>query len=373
MSTLDRYIVRTFLINFAILFAVLMILFAVVDVIVNLDEFIEAGQHRSDQYGLVVFATLYSIADYYGPVVVLMYVFFSGLLVVGAMGFTLSSLHRGRELTTMVASGLSLYRVAAPVLVTGIILNALAIPCQELLIPKFAPKLARKKNQIKYDTIERFPIYYATDGRKLFSARKFDASKGQLKGVTILDRDAGGQVIRRISATQAIWQESDQGQEQGWKLVFGHASVPTDPGLLYQKPEPIEFVRSELSPTVLLSRRATNYPRLLPLEKLQQMQQSEAMGKAQRHKVTQIIWSRFSLLVMNVLILLMGLSFFLVCRPANMMVQAVKAAVVCLGAWGSGLLMLEVSLGSVNPVTAAWLPVVIYLPISFVLIQCVKT
>ena len=44
MKTLDRYIARLFVLNFGILFVVLMSLFVVVDLIVDLDEFLHAGQ-----------------------------------------------------------------------------------------------------------------------------------------------------------------------------------------------------------------------------------------------------------------------------------------------------------------------------------------
>jgi len=91
MKTLDRYIVRQFLTNFAILFVVLMSLFVVVDLIVDLDEFIQAGAAHADAWiGGRWMATLGITVGYYGPTVLLVYVFFNGLIVVGAMGFTLT-------------------------------------------------------------------------------------------------------------------------------------------------------------------------------------------------------------------------------------------------------------------------------------------
>src|SRR5690606_12074206 len=133
------------------------------------------------------------------------------------------------------------------------------------------------------------------------------------------------------------------------------------------------FFETTLSPNVLLARRATIYPRLLPLHELQQMQAVPAVTPHQRAQITQIVWSRFSLLVVNVLILVMGLTFFLLRAPENMLIQSIKAAAVCMGAWGGSLIMLQVSSDLFNPVAAAWLPVVIYLPVSAFLLQTVKT
>lgn len=370
MKTIDRYIIRTFLINFAILFVVLMSLFVVIDLIVDLDEFLKGGRQRADEFGGVFLGTLVTIADYYGPMLVLLYVFLSGLIVTAAMGFTVSSMQRARELTALVASGVSMYRIAAPVVVVGIALNALTLPCQELIIPAVAPKLARSKSQLSRETIKNFPVHYAADeAGNLLSAAEFDPIQGVLVDVTILDRDAEKLTQRHITASRAAWDEA----RSGWRLVDGSVTVPAGTDMFHHAPGSIGFYPTKLSPTVLLARRATIYPRLLALSDLQAMQDNEAIDQSQRNRITQIIWSRFSLLVVNVLVLVMGLPFFLLRSPRNPLIQCMKAAGVCLGAWGGGLVMLQVTATWVNPVAAAWLPVVIYLPISALLLQTIKT
>ena len=76
--------------NFGILLLVLMTLFIVVDLIVDVDEFIQAGRaHRDEWFGSTMFATAAAVVGYYTPMVLLIYTFFNGLIVVGAMGFTL--------------------------------------------------------------------------------------------------------------------------------------------------------------------------------------------------------------------------------------------------------------------------------------------
>lgn len=370
MKTIDRYIIRTFLINFAILFVVVMSLFVVIDLIVDLDEFLKGGQHRAGEDGSVVMGTLVTIVDYYGPVIVLLYVFLSGVIVTAAMGFTVSAMQRARELTAMVASGISMYRIAAPVVIAGIGLSALTLPCQELLIPAVAAKLARSKSQLDHAAIENFPVHYARDeAGNLIRAVEFDPNLGVLIGVTILERSEEQLIQRHITAAQATWDE----QRQGWQLLEGEVTTPAEAGSIQGRSASIDFYATRLSPTVLLARRATIYPRLLPLAELQAMQSNEAVDQSQRNQITQIIWSRFSLLVVNVLVLVMGLPFFLLRAPKNPFVQSIKAAGVCLGAWGGGLVMLQVTATWVNPVAAAWLPVVIYLPLSALLLQTIET
>lgn len=135
----------------------------------------------------------------------------------------------------------------------------------------------------------------------------------------------------------------------------------------------MSYFRTDLSPTILLTRRASSYPNFLPLSKLEGLAKNRAVEPGERAQVTQIIWSRFSLLVLNVLILVMALPFFLLRSPGNMLMQAIKASGLVLGAWGGGIVLLQVHTDLLNPVVSAWLPVVIYLPVSAIMLQLMKT
>ena len=374
MKTLDRYIARQFLINFAILLAVLMTLFVVVDFIVNQDEFFEAGRVRADTHGGVILATLFSIVDYYGPIVILAYVFFVGLLVVAAMGFTMAALERHRELIALAAGGVSLYRVAAPVMVVGFATIALVLPIQELVIPPLADKLARGPGQVKAESLESFRIDFARDEQgNLLSARRFDPGEQTLEDVSILVRGEDGRALSKIKADVAVW----DADAEAWAFPTTGYAVSVrdraDPLERPMEPEPIEAYATELSPTVLTVRRAAIYARLLGMGRLQQMQASAVLDPAERSEVTQIIWSRFSLVAVHGLLLAMTLGFFLSLIPGSMLLQGVKASVVALAAWGVSLVVLQVPAAGLSPVTAAWLPVVVLLPLAAILLQFVKT
>ena len=376
MKILDRYILRQFFINFAILSVVFLSLFLVVDLIVTLDEFLQAGQRWSGRYGGTLPATLVVIADYYGPMLVLIYAFCSGVPVLGAMGFTLASLQRSREATAVVASGVSLYRLAAPIVIAGILLNGAALPLQELVIPPLSEKLSRSKSDLKRAEVEGVSLRLVPDeSGDLLSAASFDPVHGMLRDVTIHKRTDAGLLERRIGATQAYWDEA----RDGWGLVQGMAAEVGDldaalQGTLHTQPREVEFFATGLSPKVLtVTRQSGLYPWFLSMGELQQLQINGAVEPAQQREITRILWGRFSLLVVNVLMLVMGLAFFLQIGHPNLLTQAVRAAGVCLPVWGGGLLVLFTGMGGLNPVATAWLPVVIYLPVSAVLLQFVRT
>lgn len=376
MGTLDRYIIRQFLINFVILLLVFTMLFVLVDLIVDMDEFVKAGRLRSQEFGSQLVAVGWTVATYYGPVILLLYVFFSGLLVVGAMGFALAGLIRSHELTAMASSGISLYRVAAPIVVVGGLLNVLTLLDQEFVIPNLAYRLTRSKSQVRFDTIRSFPVRYAVDSNgHLLSAAQFNPSTDQpmLTGLTILERDSIGQAQRRITAEQAFWSDADQ----RWELVGGYgvkplrqaAPSPTDATGI-EEAEPVDIFPTDLSPQVLLANEERLYPRLLSFADLRQLAANTAIDDG---PIRRIMHSRFSLLVLNVLVLVVGLPFFLIRGPANMLQRSVLAAATVLVAWGLGVLVPEVAAGYLNPVASAWLPVVILLPASAVGLQFVRT
>lgn len=418
LKILDRYILRLYLVNFAVLLVVLFGMFMVIDLIVNVDEFLEAADIYAQQmqireaaqtYDLpsaqvdiavrdrwsaetmtaqldlspgeteqlqrslepgwfnFLYALGYKIVDYYGPLLLLLYVFLSGVVTLGALGFTFTAMVRARELTAIVSSGVSMYRIAAPVLVTGIALNALALPIQELLIPPLAPRLARGPSDVSQESVDSFPVYLAKDmtHNVLLSAADFDAGAQQLRGIAILERNDAGGAVRRITAQRALWDES----RGGWDLVDegGYAISLTQDDLAGPDagdPQHLTFYRTELSPTVILARQAAIYLRLLPIFKLQEMQNNEAIDRVQRNRVTQIIWARFTMLIVNALVLVMALRFFLPRSPSDVLWQSIKACALCLGAWGGSLVALQMPSLWLNPMAAAWLPVVLLLPVA---------
>ena len=378
MQTLDRYIVRQFLVNFAILLAVVMTLFVVMDFIINQDEFFEAGRIWADEHGGMIPATLFAVVNYYGPLLVLAFVYFAGVLVTGAMGFTLVSLERNRELVALAAAGVSLYRVAAPVLVAGIALIALIMPIQELVIPPLAEKIARGPSQVKHRTYRSFRVTFARDEQgNLLSASRFDPQRNELEDVSLLLRDERGLARGKILADTAVWEE-----EAGrWRfpttgyLVTGRDRGAEGGASTGAAPEPraVSYYETELSPVVLIIRRASMYSRLLSMRWLQRMRGSEVLAPAQRAEITRIMWSRFSLVVVHALVLAVSLPFFLQLRPGSVLMQGVKASSVALGAWGVSLLILELPPTGLNPVTAAWLPVVVLLPVTAGLLQLVRS
>lgn len=375
MKTLDRYIVRQFLINFTITLVVLLLMTILIDVLLDLDEYLEGGQVRAQKHrGSVLWWTIASIVHFNGPIILLMYTIFSGLVVVAAVGFTFKDLSRSGELVAMLTSGISMYRIGAPVLIVGAIINLSSLPIKEYAIPRVKHKLLRGKADVAADTVQTKRIFYAADGfGNLISARKFDHGQGRLKGVVVLRRNASGESTQHFVADDAKWDE----RRGGWALansrIMEHALAlhedtegqPSDAVGPY-------FIKSDLSPNVLLTRHHAKYIRLLSLQELEVLLAADSAHQY-RAQIMASMHSRFSVPVVQVLILVMAMPFFMLREPASPVAQAVKALLISFSAWIPSVVFQHTGMSFFNPITAVWLPVVMYLPVAAILAQRTKT
>jgi len=378
MTTLDRYILKLFITNLVILFVVMVGLIVLLDLISNFDEFVQAAQRTEGGSLTRAWTTIKVAADFYGPMVFLFYVYMVGLLPVGAAGFTMATLIRNRELIAIMAGGISLHRVAMPILIVGFGANMLMIANQEFVLPSLAQKLGRSRSDIKVGEIRKTPIQMMRDGSgALFTAAAFDLSDQELQQPRILIRErleggGFGRAVERISATQAFWDE----QAGGWQLVDGYAIQRTSQGqtrasLTARPKREIAFLESDLDPVSIMLNRRSSFRNLLSLTQLSQL--IESSGAVDIGELQRIRHSRFSLVVINMLILIMGVPLFLMRAPGNMLTQSVKAAVLCVGAWASGFIMLQIAPGSLPPALVAWMPVVFYLPMAVYMMDTVET
>jgi lipopolysaccharide export LptBFGC system permease protein LptF len=150
MKVLDRYIVKSFLISYLILAFVLIGLYVLADLTINGEEF---TKQQDAQAGDVVG----SIVNYYGHQVFAYYRELAGIITLASASTTLITMNRRNEMTALLASGVSLYRVIWPVLVLGLVFSGLTIIDQEFVLPSMADELVRHHDQ--QAKLKEFPIY----------------------------------------------------------------------------------------------------------------------------------------------------------------------------------------------------------------------
>lgn len=379
MGTLDRYIARQFLINAALLAVMLGAFIVAVDVSLNVDEYL----HRADETsggaaGLRrALVTVLLVWDLWWPRLLQLLNFASGLVLVGAMSFTLAQLVRHRELVAMMAGGVSLYRAARPVMVAAVLLLGVQVVNQELVLPRLAPLLSRSIKDAGKREFDRYQLPLISDRQgRVLTAREFDPNTGTIQGVYVLERDSAGRAVRRITAEKGVW---DAGAGV-WRLTggvgrsmrLGEISA-TDASA--RAGEPVAAVQTSVDPTVLLANKYRFYSQTLSWAQLFEGIGLPNLPQTMRDDLSRIAWGRASTLIGTLLSMVICLPYFLTREPKNMVMQSLKAAPVAVGTLMGTILGAAAPIPSdlLPPWLAAFVPVLAMLPIAIAQGTSVRT
>ncbi len=135
MTIVDRYLLAQFLKIFLVCLVSFAGLFVVIHVFTNLDEVVTlAGQEGGMQNLLIAF---------YGPRVLDFFNRMAGILVLVSAVFAISMMQRRREATATEAAGITKARLVVPIIVAAMVIIGLAAVCRELYIPQYRSALVR--------------------------------------------------------------------------------------------------------------------------------------------------------------------------------------------------------------------------------------
>lgn len=363
MTFLDRYILRQFALNFVLLFLLLFVFTCMIDLFLNIDRFVEAVDATVPAEGLSALgragATAWIVIDFYAPRAFQFYSFLLGIISIGAVGFTLVQLHRHREMTAVLAAGVSLHRVAMPLIIAIVGLNVLQLVNREVLLPRLAPLLLRNHGEIGRTEVEGFRVNMASDGPdRVIYARWFSPAEERLDEPVIWEYGASNELARIITATTAVWNGG------GWTLEDGQATRLGDENLMTAPPpEPVDRISSQLDPTGLLMRRHLEFRQMLNLRQLTELVQRESTRGID--ELNRMRFGRFSQVLINILTLLITLPFFLIREPRNLLVQSVNCSAVGLTAQIGGAVGVSIGIPFVPAAASVFcIPLLVLLPLA---------
>jgi len=217
---LDVYLLRNFIYYFLLLTTGFILLFEVFTFFELLDDI---AQHRT---GLVE-VTLYFVY-------LACYLFYqlAPLAALVSVLVTLGVMTKNNELVAFKASGLSLYRIALPLLLAGIFLAASLLVLDDTYLPFANQRQDALRNQIKGRPAQ---TYYQPgrqwifgESAKIYNYELFDPDHELFGGLNVFELDpATFEIRRRIYAARAHW-DSHQGLwilESGWIRDFNHGQL----------------------------------------------------------------------------------------------------------------------------------------------------
>lgn len=396
MTTLDRYIARQFLLNVALLLVLLASFVVMVDVSLNLGRFVGAAERLLAAPGEAdgldpargegisplrrAALTVLLVFNLWWPRLLQLFNFVLPLVMVGAMGFTFTQLVRQREVVAMLAGGVSLYRVARPVLLCAAALSLVQVLNQELVIPRIAPLLTRDPGSAAGRGVESFAVPVTPDGQgRLISAARFEHASGTLHGVNVWERDASGRAVRRISAERATFDGQAWTLERPTVIALSmrpglapgaSPSLPPPPAAANPAPTaapaaaaPDRLV-TDLDPPTILANQFSAFSQTLSWVQIRDALATPGLKPRVRDRLERVGWGRLSALLCGLLSLVIALPFFLTREPRNMILQSLKAAPVAIVTLLGGVLGTAAPVPGLPPAFAVFLPVLVLAPLA---------
>ncbi len=208
MRLLDQYLFRQTLAPLAFCVGGFLSLTIIIDLFGHLDEILK---HRIPWRILVEYYLMYS------PTIIALTLPLGVLLTVT---FVLALLHRHNEITAMRASGISLYRIAAPFLVVGLLASTTIFLFSEYAIPPTTMRREQLRDQYfdapPTDAASPIVEHITLLGRenRLYYVGAFDLQTQTLRDITILEHDAAHRLTGKLYARRAQW--------DGQRWLFSH-------------------------------------------------------------------------------------------------------------------------------------------------------
>src|SRR5260221_36528 len=215
---IDLYLLRRFLAYFAALMLAFVFLFYVFTFFELLDDI---ARHH------VPFLLVVNYFRYLTPYLLYQLAPLGALVSVLV---TLGVMSKNNEIVACKASGISLYRLALPLLLAGLTLAASMIIMDDLYLPYTNQRQDALRNQIKgkpAQTYTRPQRWIFGEKGKIYNYDLFEPGQNLFAGLTAIRLDPGTfHVKRRVFATRARWSESQNVWvlESGWVRDFRDGS-----------------------------------------------------------------------------------------------------------------------------------------------------
>ncbi len=342
---LDTYILTNFLFYFIVLLAS----FVSMSQIYNFFELL--GDIVRNQISLAkVFTYLFFLTPQ------LIYKTLPITVLVGVL-VTFGVLTKHNEVTAFKACGVSLYRLAIPILVASSFLSGGLFAFDHYYVPEANRRQDALRNEIKgravqtYLSPERKWIF--GKGPRIYYYKFFDRDENVMGGVIVYEIDPNTyQIVRQISAERAHWQASLKMWvfENGWRRDFqGNQSVPLTAFQVQTFAElnepPSYFLKEVKQDSQMNFRELDSY-----IRDLQQSGFNTVKLRVQ-------FYQKFSVPLFVLIMAMISIPFAFLVGNRGAMAGVGVSIVIAITYWGIGLLFEKI--GDVNqlpPAIAAWSP-----------------
>jgi LPS export ABC transporter permease LptF/LPS export ABC transporter permease LptG len=216
---MDMYLLRRFFFHFALLMAAFIFLFEAFTFFELLDDI---ARHK---------VPFLIVVDYFRYLTPFLVYSLAPLGALVAVLVTLGVMSKNNEIVACKASGISLYRLAVPLLFAGLALAASMIVLDETYLPYANQRQDALRNQIKGRPAQTYAHpqrWIFGNDEKIYNYDLFDPTQNLFGGLSVVELDpATFQMRRRVFATRATWSDSQKVWvlEGGWVRDFADGAI----------------------------------------------------------------------------------------------------------------------------------------------------
>jgi lipopolysaccharide export system permease protein len=362
MRIMDRYLFANFIASWLICFVSMVGLYVVIDLFANADEFLET------QPGVMTLVTRAS--KYYYVHSFEYFARLSPIITQIAAMVTLASLHRHNEIVALLAAGIPTRRALAPILGGAFLMIGLRVANREVVLPYYSVVLQRLHEDIEADQT-LFPSTTMDKDHVLFQAQTAHREDNSLRNVHItLPVEIMGR-LEEIDIPQAFYRQDPETGQFGWLLPAPNGvQVPRANEKVRLNEDGSAFIFTHVSfQDMIRHRNWMNFASTYEL--VEQLQRDEVKNP---NEVRILIHNRLMQPIMDVLLVLIGIPFVLQWERKNIY-RSVAVSMMLSGVFFvvDGVAGYFANHGHVDPLTAAWIPVFVFAPISLSLLHRVGT
>lgn len=240
MKIIDRYIIQKFLMILVYTILAFIVIFIVVDLIEHLDKFLSyhAGYR---QVALYYF--------YYIPFIIILTLPISMLL---SSLFSLGSMAQYNEIIAIQTSGVSLYRILAPVLAIAFFISLLSGVVGETILPKtnrlrldvYRYQIKKEVRQVK---TARTQLAIEDTGHRQLFIQFYEVGRKRAHNVNIL-WVRGDKIIKRLDCRYMQWDS----RHEMWKLLQVTERIFSDSSETVQQFDSLNYTDSHITPEDLV-------------------------------------------------------------------------------------------------------------------------
>ena len=366
MKLVDRLLVRGYLKAYVICLTSLLTLYVVVDLFTNLDDFAE--RHHS------LMAVLKHIGTYYGYKVAQIFDRLCEAIVLLAATFTMAWLQRNNELLPLLSAGVSTRRVVRPVLLGACATLGLSVLNQELIIPRIGNYLSNPRHDPKGEN--EIPVGGAYEPNGIHIEGRVGSRRGMvIKQFFVVIPESIAGCLVQLDAEEARYIPPAPGPQHsgGWLLTgtrpaqLENWNLPVlemiDPGKYFLKTEAVDF------DTITRPRMWFTFASTARLST--ELSRPDTTRLA---AMAVLFHMRLTRPLLGMILVVMGLSVILRDQNRNVFLSSGICLVLCALFFSAQFATKQLGDNDIiSPALAAWLPVLLFGPLSFVMLDAVHT